>query len=140
MIRDDKGNPILVMMDNDWTAYSRDLFDLRCSAQGKELEIISNDGSTYFKMRFDDYSQTDFKKLLSRHTSERNIDWFISSIGEPKTIPTWGIKGKLKWGNSYLEIKDFEIIDLLRHNVLRMNWVVGSQTAFSFRTSSMGIG
>jgi len=132
LIRDDKGKPVLVMENNDWSAYTKDLFDLRCSAQGKELEIASTDGLTHFEMRFDDYTLDDFKQLLSSRASGRNIEWLISGMGNPETIPTWTIKGKLRWGNSYIDIRDFEIEDLLRHNIFSMNFIAGGRAAFSF--------
>ena len=43
LIRNINGDPILVMENNFWTAFSGDLFDLRCSTYGKEIEIISKD-------------------------------------------------------------------------------------------------
>ena len=66
LIRDREGSPILVMENNFWTAYSNKLHDLICSAQGKELKIVSKDGLTDLKMRFDDYRLSDFRELLIR--------------------------------------------------------------------------
>jgi len=167
LIRDRNGNPILVMENNFWTAISRDLFDLRCSAQGRELEIMSKDKQTKLSMRFDDYPLDTFRnRLLKKHqegmsklelpdwfngeyaevlkkkvqSDTSSIDDFVSHIGSPKIVPTWTIKGKLLWGDVYLDIRDSEIEDLVYHNVFGMNFVVGSKAAFSFTGESTRIG
>jgi hypothetical protein len=41
------------MENNDWTAYTKDIFDLICPAQGKELRIISKDERTDFDAAID---------------------------------------------------------------------------------------
>lgn len=165
LIRDANGNPILIMENNFWAAISRDLFDLRCSAQGKELEIISKDKQTNLYMRFDDYpldvfrnrlllyhkniSQLElpdwledkYKEIIKNESSDTSqVDWFISRIGSPQFVPTWTIKGKLFWGNVYLEIRDYEIEDLIHHNVFRMGFICGGKTAFSFSDKSTSVG
>lgn len=166
LIRDINGNPILVMENNFWTAFSRDLFDFRCSAQGKELEIISKDEQTKLFMRFDDYPldvfrnqllkyrrksmskrklpdwlNEDFKEALKQFSSDTSaIDEFISYIGSPKFVPTWTIKGKILWRNVHLEIRESEIEDLIHHNIFAMNFILDGKTAFSFGDKSTTIG
>jgi len=165
LIRDINGNPILVMEDNFWTVLSRELFDLRCSAYGKELEIVSKDRQTNFFMRFDDYPLKIFRdRLLSyyRKTTSKLPDWlneefkamlrertnsdtsfidnFIHEIGSPKIVPTWTVKGKLRYGNIHLDIRDFEIEELMRDNIFGMNLMIGGKTAFSFSNTSMSMG
>lgn len=161
LIRDEKGSPILVMENNDWTTYNRELYDLRCSTQGKELEIKSNDNQTNLQMRFDDHPLEKFKKILSKGFKisykkmindmkkrladttfleralsqkqlEESVNKVITYIGSPDFVPTWTIKGRLKWGSSYIEIRDFEVEDLLSHHIFSMGVVIDSPTAFSF--------
>jgi hypothetical protein len=167
LIRDTNRNPVLVMENNFWTAISRELFDLRCSAQGKELEIISKDKQTRLSMQFDDYTldafrnrlqssiknmpkfelpewlNEEYKEMLRKSPSSDKspIDEFISHIGSPEFVPTWTIKGKLLWGNVHLEIRDFEIEDLIHKTIFRMCFVLGGMTAFSFsdRSTSLGV-
>lgn len=166
LIRDKNGKPILVMENNGWTAVSEDLFDLRCSARGKELEIISKDKQTKLVIRFDDLSLDAFKqKLLKKYQKaisklelpewlnendtkqlEYNlndssmIDKFISKIGAPAIVPTLTIKGKLLWGNVHLEIRDSFIENLVTHNIFGMTFVLGCTAAFSFTGKSAIIG
>lgn len=170
LIRDANGNPILIMENNFWTAISVDLFDLRCSAQGRELEIISKDKQTNLYMRFNDYPldvfrnrlllyhknisrpelpvpelpvqlKDEYKEKIKKLSSDTSqIDRFIINIGLPKNVPTWTIKGKLLWSNIHLEIRDSEIEDLIHHNIFRMNLISGGKTAFSFSNKSTSIG
>lgn len=165
LIRDANGNPILIMENNFWIAISGDLFDLRCSAQGRELEVISKDKQTNLYMRFDDYPldvfrkrlllyhknisqqelpdwlKDEYKKMIKKLSSDTShIDRFISNIGSPKFVPTWTIKGKLLWSNIYLEIRDSEVEDLIHHKIFGMNLISGGKTAFSFDNNSTSIG
>lgn len=164
LIRAANGKPILVMENNSWVVVRRDLFDLRCSFQGKELEVISKAKQTRLLMRFDDYPLDIFRNRLMQHClrsiSEvtlpswlgeeykemlrkqlnlhigRMVDEFIFHIGSPDPIPTWTLRGRLLWGNVHLEIRDFEIEDLKRHNIFGMNFSLGRKTAFSFGSKS----
>lgn len=165
LIRNRDGVPILEMKNNFWTAVGRKLFDLRCSPQGKELEIISRDKQTNFSMRFDDYPLDVFRDKLLRFLQKTStaklpnwldeeenalatrlaldsssVDEFISYVGSPESVPTWTIKGRLFSGNVHLEIRDSEIEDLLNHNIFTMNFVLGGKSAFSFCDGSMAIG
>jgi len=154
LIRDASGKPILVMEDNIWIAYSKRLFDLRCSTQGKELEIVSKDGRTNFSMRFDDYALDRFRSALlqryqrslkqivgvtDKHFCKSEVNKFIASIGYDDVVPTWTIRGRLLWGDVCLEICDYLIKDLVTHNVFGMNLVVGGDAAFSF-DNGFGLG
>jgi len=141
LIRNEEDEPILIMENNFWMVYSRDLFDLRCSAQGRELEVVSLDGVTNFSMRFDDYSQEDFIKYLSKNIDYENITYFLSRMGNPELIPVWKIRGKLKWGDSYIKIGDFFIEDLNKHNIKSASFVSQSRSALSFKKDgSIGFG
>jgi hypothetical protein len=164
LIRNKNAKPILVMKNNFWTAISKDLFDLRCSAQGKELEITSKDKQTKLFMRFDDFPLDAFKKKLLKNYQEvrskvelpewldeeemecivndgtYRIDEFVSEIGSPEIVPTWTIKGKLLWGNVHLEIHNSFIENLVTHNIFGMNFMIGATAAFSFTGQSTFIG
>ncbi|MDH5795639.1 MAG: hypothetical protein OEZ24_05965 [Candidatus Bathyarchaeota archaeon] len=140
LIRNVEGLPILEMKNNFWTGNIGSLYDLRCSARGKDLEIVSKDTLTNLKMRFDDQPSDNFRGVLIKAgVSQRSIDWFLSIIGAPDVVPTWSVKGRLQWGNRTLEIRDFEIEDE-RHNVFGMNLIVQGRAAFSFSNGSTAIG
>ncbi|MGB9024278.1 MAG: hypothetical protein WCC94_12715 [Candidatus Bathyarchaeia archaeon] len=161
LIRNREGTPVLVMENNYWTAYSKELHDLSVSAQGKSLKIASKDGTTQFEMRFDDYPLSQFRELvierqratqipewvkgdartwLEKSRRDTNsIDRFIQEIGAPDTVPTWSIRGRLSWGAHTLEIRDSEIQDE-RRNRFSMCFVVGGRTAFSYSSESMALG
>lgn len=140
LIRNEKMEPILVMENNFWTVYRKNIFDLRCSAKGRILEIISNDGITKLSMRFDDYSQENFPKYLLKIASNENIKRLLISMGNPKTIPVWKIRGDLKWGSSYIRIGDLFVEDLIRHKLFFAVFVVNSRSAFGFKDGSITIG
>ena len=166
MIRDSEGKPILTMEDNYWTAISRDIFDLSCSAQGKLLGIISKDKATNFFMRFDDYPVDVFKekliknseKILSTSAAQNrflsakeiremsirslksSIERLISAMGSPSSIPTWTIKGKILWGDVHIEIRDAEIEDLRGHNLFGGSFIVGRKAGFGFSNKRITIG
>lgn len=133
LIRDSNNNPILVMEDNFWTANINRLYDLRCSARGKELEIISKDKTTRFKMRFDEYPSEKFKELILegyennmprsielssdnvnqlRKSNIEHVDKIISMINL-EVIPIWSINGILRW-------KDIEL-NMSRHQTIVNN-------------------
>jgi hypothetical protein len=162
LIRDSKGLPVLVMENNMWTAYSSDLYDLTCTTQGKELRIVAKDGLTNLKMKFYDFPIEEFREYLVKGQHDTplpewlkpemvsrlkesvkntdHVDWFLNEIGKPETVPTWIITGKLSWADSSLVIRDFEIEDERRHNIFRMNFIVGGRAAFSFGRGSVAIG
>jgi hypothetical protein len=161
LIRDAKGSPVLVMENNIWTAYSSELHDLVCTTRGKELRITAKDGSTNLEMKFHDFPLGEFRehvikgmqaaalpdwlddkikaRLRQSMKDASPLDEFMRTIGEPATIPTWIIKGRLSWGTSTLEIRDFEMEDE-RHNVFGMNFVVSCRAAFSLNRDSRAVG
>lgn len=144
------------MENNFWIARGENLFDLRCSLRGKELEIVSKDMQTNLNMRFDDFPLTTFKdklttafvksrKYIQSRTAEQpldasSIDEFISYIGSPKSVPTWTVKGRLSWGKVHLDIGALGIEDLRNHSFFGMNFVIGKKTAFGFQDGSMVFG
>ena len=135
-IRDKDNNPILIMEDNFWTAFRTDLFDLRCSLRGRELEIISKDKQTFLFIRYDDYTRIGFKRKMGlyskimeniiissteimkapkwmqqyvirpRSMMMKPINDFVSAIGSPEIIPTLTINGKLLLNGVHLAICD----------------------------------
>lgn len=157
-IRDRTGSPVLVMENNYWTALSRELFDLRCSYRGRELEIISKDKQTELSMRFDDYSVDAFKQQLidsyaqslqksrppwlnnagswvdeSLQACRLNVEELISRLGNPQSVPTWTMRGRLNWGGFHLEIQDWRIEELNRHMTFTGAIATGGGgAAFSF--------
>jgi hypothetical protein len=64
----------------------------------------------------------------------------LRTIRQAETVPTWIITGKPSWAGSSLEIRDFEIEDIQRHNIFRMSFIVGGRAAFSFDRGSAAIG
>jgi len=80
------------------------------------------------------------KALLRQSRKDTSsIDWFVSAIGAPETVPARSIKGKLSWGTTTLNIRDFEIEDE-RHDVFSMNFILGARAAFSFSSRSTAVG
>lgn len=110
LIRNRYGTPVLQMDDNFWIAHTSSLHDISCSARGKTLEIVSNDG-TKLKMRFDDYKQDVFRNILVNEVGalEAMVDRFIKDIGAPETIPVWALAGTLKWGLATITIRRNEL-------------------------------
>ncbi len=158
LIKDSEGKKILEMKNNFWTAYTSNIFDLRCSAFGKELEIVSHDKTINFFMRFDDYYKQYFKGLMliklirvnekigkeltpdQLNQLRYDVNRFIVNIGNPRIIPTWTIKGRIKHLKSYIEIKDTEIVDLNRNIRLNMIIVENMQNALNFSSKGFTIG
>lgn len=154
LIRDSNGNPILVMENNFFTVHIESLFDFRCSAQGKELEIVSKDKQTNLLMRFNDYTLDEFNAMLleryqkcfkrfigisNKKLCESEVKRFISDIGYLDPVPTWTIKGKLRWENIHLKIHDYYLEDLVNESFFAMNLSVGIDTALSFN-NGVGLG
>jgi hypothetical protein len=135
LIRNQIGEPILVMENNFWTVYLKEVWDLRCSAQGKDLEIVSKDGETNFAMRFNDYPLEEFRKLLIEHMrNTRMIDEFMSEIGVPENVPVWSVKGRIVWRNGFLKITDTEIES--RGIVIEGCFFVRCRAALGFHTAA----
>lgn len=157
LIRDTEGKIILEMQNNFWTAFTSDIFDLRCSAYGKELEIVSSDKEINFFMRFDDHYRQNFKGIMLNkliHVFEKrggeltpdilnqlryDVDRFIYNMGNPKIIPVWAIKGRIRHYDSYIEIKDTEIIDLKTKGRISMIVVHNAPSALSFTSTGISI-
>lgn len=161
LIRDTEGKPILVMENNFWTAVTSELYDLRCSARGKELEIISNDGFTRLKIRFDDIPLDKFRKDLlasmrkitlpswvDDFTREMMksmpdmgatmVDSFLNDIGRPAEVPVWTVLGDLRWKNRFLQIRESEA--KIDSNILGMNFITGTGAALVIDETSTVIG
>ena len=127
---------IMEMKDDFWTVYLRDLYDLRCPAQGRELEIRSKDQETELTIRFDELSLEE----LHRQFSSRHWNAFLQSIGNPKTIPVWTVRGKLRWGGQSIEILENEIIDMKYDSRGRGNILVNPRSGFSYNEEAFKIG
>lgn len=109
VIRDYLGDIILKMENNDWIIYTKNIFDIECPAQGKNLKIISKDKYTNFGLRFDDLEVEEFKKLLfSIDYNKEVVDRLLSRIRDdnPERIPLWTLKGKITYIDMDLNIKD----------------------------------
>jgi hypothetical protein len=118
LIRDAKKNSILVMENNIWTVYSKDIFDLICSANGRELEIISKDKFTNLKIRYNDYFLKDFINYLSGNMPDDYINDLLKTMEHPKIVHVLKLRGKLLWGDYYIKISDFKWEDLITHSVI----------------------
>jgi len=157
LIRDANGLPVLVMENNDWTVYNKNIHDLECSTQGRILGIISEDQRTNLTMRFEEFGLDEFRTLLLKRMEQSSslipkwlkekqgdsfiqkinyhqielVERIISEIGSPKSIPVWSFKGTLQWGKILLRISDFGIEDE-RGNTFSMSFMVRSKTVFSY--------
>jgi len=125
LIRDEYGNVILLMENNFWIVISKNIFDLRCSAQGRELQIISKSKKINFTLRFDEYKAGGFKgKLLYdevrrhekrfghpitkeelEHTRKGIYDMY-QMFPDYSYIPVFKFRGRLIHYNHEVVIKD----------------------------------
>jgi hypothetical protein len=80
LIRDSTGRVILQMENNDWIAYAKEIFDLICPPQGRELQIISKDRRTNFTIRFDQYSLFDFGRLMYDSGYKRDTTMNVTNM------------------------------------------------------------
>ncbi len=142
LIRDSQGKEILRMDDNFWTAYTSDLYDISCSARGKELEITSKDEQTHFKMRFDDYPLDRFVSMLKEKAGfeDNTIEWFVKILQSPKFVPVWSITGTLEWGGRTIAIRENEIEEMKTHNTFGSNLVVNRPSVLGFKGHSIMFG
>jgi hypothetical protein len=136
LIRGNDNSIIMEMKNNFWTVFLPGLYDLRCSAQGKELEIRSKNHHTRFEMRFDELAQ---ESLRAQFTSE-HIDAFINAIGNPAVIPVWTIRGRLRWGTEWIEIRESEIEDLRRGGTVSGSILLNPRSGFSYSRDEFSIG
>lgn len=136
LIRGSDNSVILKMKNNFLTAFSPKLYDLRCSAQGKEFELRSKDQHTQFEMRFDDMPQSTFRSKFA----SKNLNLLLTEMGNPASIPVWTIKGTLKWGGQWIAIRDQEVEDLKSHNVVAGGIFVRPNSGLSFDNRGFAIG
>ncbi len=136
LIRGSDGSVIMEMTNNFWTAFSPKLYDLSCSAQGKQLKLRSKDGHTRFEMRFDDLSAVAFQSRFS----SLDVDRLMSRMGNPTTVSVWTIKGTLTWGKHWLAIRNQEIEELNSHNIVAGSVLVSPRSGLSYSDGSFSIG
>jgi hypothetical protein len=105
-IVDRNQNPLLLMNDNFWTVFQKNLLDLRCSTRGRELEVRFNDGQTNLFLRFDDVSNSQFRSLFSENSY---VDMFLQGMNNPDSIPMWTVLGTLTWGQVKMEITESQV-------------------------------
>jgi hypothetical protein len=129
------------MEDNDWTAYTKDLFDLIIPTQGRELRIISKDKKTDFVIRFDEYSLLDFGNLLSGSgfSSDHIMDLMIGT-GCQEYIPIWTMTGTILWGNNHLNIVPGRLTDMNFRNSSQGFSMIGVESAVTFKNGLFSIG
>jgi hypothetical protein len=136
LIRGRDNSIIMEMKNNFWTVFLPTLYDLKCSAQGKEMEILSKDFQTRFEMRFDELTPHSLRDQFP----SKNIDRFIDAIGNPDVIPVWTIKGKLRWGNQWIEIRESEVKDLQHGSTVSGTILVNPNSGFSYRGAEFSVG
>ena len=132
LIRDSKGQVILQMENNDWTVYTKEIFDLICPPQGKEIQIISKDKSTVFTIRFRDYSLFNFGGLMyeSGYTSDTTMDILVAAKCD-EYVPVWTMTGILLWGRNHLEIMPGRIRELNLNNTFSGISIMGFNSGVS---------
>lgn len=141
LVRDREGRIILQMENNDWTAYTEEVFDLICPPRGKDLRIISKDKGTDFTVRFDEYSLFDFGNLLSRSGFTSNhIMEFMIGIGCEEYVPVWTIAGNILWGNNHLSIIPGILTELNFQNSIQGSSQIGVNSAVTYRNGMFSIG
>jgi hypothetical protein len=106
-IIDRNNNPLIVMRDNFWTVFRNNLFDLSCTARGRELRVWSDDGETSFSLRFEDISNSKFRSLLPENLF---LDQFLQEMNNPDFIPTWSVTGTMRWGQVKLDITKSQVL------------------------------
>ncbi len=136
LIRGKDNSIILEMKNNFWTVFLPTIYDLRCSAQGKEMEIRTKDAQTRFEMRFDELTQDN----LGAQFPSTHIEEFIEAIGNPAVIPVWTIKGKLRWGSQWLEIHESEVRDLQHGSTVSGTILLNPRSGFSYSKDEFSVG
>ncbi len=135
LIRSSDNSIILKMENNFWTVFLPKLYDLRCSAQGRELEIRSRDQLTRFEMRFDELTVADFQKEFDGPF----IGQLLDVMQKPSNIPIWTVTGSLKWGKHWIQIRKREIEDLNSHSIVSGNIVVNKSSALSYDENTFSL-
>jgi hypothetical protein len=131
-IVDTRGNPLLLMKDNFWTVFQANLYDLRCSARGRELEVKSKDGTTNLLLRFDEVANTD---LRNQYLSNPFIDNFLARMGNPGVIPVWTVTGTMTWGSIRFDITTSRVAisaPNIRNITMSGSLISGGRAAFVF--------
>jgi hypothetical protein len=140
-IRDSSGQVILHMENNDWTVYTKEIFDVICPPQGKELQIISKDKKTDFTIRFRDYSLFDFGNLM--YDSGFTIDTTMKILVAAKCheyVPLWTMIGTLLWARNHLEIVPGRITELNFNNSIQRSSIIGFRSAVNFVAGMFSVG
>ncbi len=135
LIRSSDNAIILEMKNNFWTIFLPKLYDLRCSAQGRELEIRSSDQLTRFEMRFDEMSLIEFQAVFDG----AHIGRLLDAMQKPSKIPIWTVTGSLKWGKHWIQIRKREIEDLYSHSIVSGNIVVNKRSGFSYEENMFSL-
>lgn len=131
LIRGEDESVILEMKNNFWTVFADNLYDLRCSAQGRELEIKSKDKQTCLKIRFVDLSLEEFRGKFGVFIRSDYLDRLIAKMENPSSIPLWTIRGTLGWSGKHFVIRDNGIEILPYHITVNSSVLVGGETVFS---------
>lgn len=78
-IKDRYGKIILEMENNDWTVFTSEIFDLICTAQGKELSVISKDKDINFHIKYRKYTIRKYKQLIYKRAklARKNLIKYI---------------------------------------------------------------
>ena len=112
LLRNSQGLEIFKMENGDWIANTGNLYDLICSARGREIAILSKDQQTEIRMRFEDFTQDEFqKKFVNDGWELDSIQCFLSDIGSPQQIPVWSVSGRLRLKNKVITIQRRAIME-----------------------------
>jgi len=142
LIRGADGQPLIEIEDDFWTAETTRLYDLICSARGKDLRIVSQDKNTDLAMHFHDYPQEEFRSLLVERAriGPDDVGRFLREIGDPATVPVWTFLGVIPFNNQVLAITDFKAEETTRHNSIESSLFVNLPSVLSFHGGMIDIG
>lgn len=144
LLRNSQGLEIFKMENGDWIANTGNLYDLNCTARGRELTILSKDQQTKVIMRFEDFAQDKFQeKFVNSGWELDSIHWFLSEIGSPQQIPVWSVSGRLRWKNRVISIQDRKIIERYDEggiNVIEGNIFIKRPSALSLSENRISLG
>jgi hypothetical protein len=144
LLRNSQGLEIFKMENSDWIANTGDLYDLNCTARGREITILSRDRQTQIRMRFEDFTQNEFqKKFVNDGWGVGTIQRFLSHIGSPQQIPVWSVSGWLRWKNRVITIQRSKIIERFDDggtNVISGNTFINWPSAFSISEEEISVG
>lgn len=85
------------------------------------------------------YYREQIEKTLNAN-NEQNLKELFSAMEFPLSVPTWTIKGILKWGKVHIRINETQIEDLINHNTFGMNFIINGRTGLKFDEKSTSIG